>query len=211
MDLSTNHALRPTGLLGGSFDPVHHVHLALARMALHTLNLVEVQFIPAAQPWQRGALGASPAQRLAMLQLAIANEPGLTVNSVEIDRGGPTYTIDTLRALPSPAPGAPRPVWILGSDQLVNFCTWHAWRDIVERVDLAVAVRPGSDAQPPAELAALLHPASGPARLHTLPLDPQALSATDIRQRVAQGLSIDSLTPAPVVDYIRTHHLYSSL
>jgi len=136
------------GLLGGSFDPVHLAHLALARTALHELNLTEVQLIPAANPWQRAALNATPVHRLRMIELAIADQTGLVVNPIEINRGGATYTIDTLRALP---PG-PRYIWILGADQLANFCTWHGWQDIVTRVDLAVAVRPGTPLAPPDEL-----------------------------------------------------------
>ena len=130
--------MKRIGLLGGSFDPVHLAHVALAQSALSALALEQVQLIPTANPWQREALQATPAQRLDMLALAIADQPGLAVNPIEIERGGATYTIDTLRALPGDA----RYVWLLGADQLANFCTWRAWDEIAERVDMAVAVRP---------------------------------------------------------------------
>ena len=144
--------MKRIGLLGGSFDPVHLAHVALAQSALSALALEQVQLIPTANPWQREALQATPAQRLDMLALAIADQPGPAVNPIEIERGGATYTIDTLRALPGDA----RYVWLLGADQLANFCTWRAWDEIAERVDMAVAVRPGTPLAPPAELAARL-------------------------------------------------------
>ncbi|KAG0750982.1 hypothetical protein G6F24_014752 [Rhizopus arrhizus] len=142
--------LKRIGLLGGSFDPVHVAHLALSKNALQNLGLAAVELIPAANPWQRAALHATGQQRCAMLDLAIAGHDGLVVNPIEIERGGATYTIDTLRALPQDA----RYVWLLGADQLANFCTWRNWRDIASLVDLAVATRPGPPLPPPAELAA---------------------------------------------------------
>src|SRR5690606_20271707 len=123
------------GLLGGSFDPPHLAHIALAQAALRELHLQEVQLIPASAPWQRGSLAAAPEQRLAMLKLAVHQAHGLSVNPVEIQRGGKTYTIDTVRQLPA----GPHYVWILGADQLANFCTWHAWQEIASRVSIAVA------------------------------------------------------------------------
>ena len=125
------------GLFGGSFDPVHSAHLALARTALSSLKLHQVQLIPAGQPWQRAPLGASPGQRLDMLKLAVGNTPGLVINPIEIERNGPTYTIETLEALTV----GPEYFWLLGSDQLVNFCTWNRWQEIVQRVTLVVAQR----------------------------------------------------------------------
>lgn len=116
--------LKRVGLLGGSFDPIHKAHIALALAAFEQLQLDQVQLLPAAQPWQRDALGASTQDRLAMAELATQSHHGLQVNPVEIERGGPTYTIDTVRSLPAGS----RYYWILGSDQLHNFCSWNDWQ-----------------------------------------------------------------------------------
>ncbi len=194
--------MKRIGLLGGSFDPVHVAHVALAENALQALGLAQVQLIPAANPWQRAALHASEAQRRDMLELAIAGHDGLVVNPIELDRGGATYTVDTLRALPADA----RYVWLLGADQLANFCTWHDWQEISQRVDLAVATRPGTPLAPPAELAAWL--GSLGRQLEELPFAPMPVSASQIRQRLANNESTDGLLAAPVAAYIAAHHLY---
>lgn len=194
--------MKRIGLLGGSFDPVHVAHIALAQNALQTLGLAEVQLIPAANPWQRAALHATAEQRRDMLQLAIAGHAGLVVNPIEIERGGATYTIDTLRALPQDA----RYVWLLGTDQLANFCTWRNWQDIASLVDLAVATRPGTALNAPPALAEHLR---GQGReLLELPFAPMPVSASQIRQRLAQGESTDGLLATPVAAYIAAHHLY---
>lgn len=190
------------GLLGGSFDPVHLAHLELARQAKRHLVLDGVTMIPAARPWQRDALGASAQQRLDMLRIAIGDEAGLEVSTVEIDRGGPTYTIDTLRALPA----GPDYFWILGADQLENFCSWEQWEDITARVRLAVAARPGASLNAPPALQARLENLGR--ELHVIPMLPIALSATAIRQRLARGQSIEAMLHPGVAQYIQRHGLY---
>lgn len=191
------------GLLGGSFDPVHEAHIALALAALRTLGLDEIQLIPAAAPWQRGNLKAAPEHRLRMLEIVAAKHPGLTTNPIEIERGGATYTVDTLRAMPC----GPHYVWLLGADQLANFCTWRAWREIAERVTLAVAVRPGTPLRAPDELAAWL--ADHHRTLEQLPLQPLDVSASDIRARLASGAPTPGLLDPDVAAYIAAHHLYT--
>lgn len=203
MTAGATHGPRRIGLLGGSFDPVHEAHIALALAALRELGLDEVQLIPAAQPWQRAGLQATPQQRLHMLELAAAGHPGLTVNPIEIERGGPTYTVDTIRALP-PGPGY---VWLMGADQLANFCTWNGWREIASSVDLAVAVRPGTPMRAPDELARLL--ASQGRALRELPFAPQAVSASLIRERLSRGESVEGLLAPAVAAYIAAHGLYA--
>lgn len=200
--LQTDKPLR-IGLLGGSFDPIHLAHLALAQAALSELRLDQLQFIPAANPWQRAPLNAAPQHRLRMIELAIADQPSLVVNPIEIERGGATYTVDTLRALPS----APHYVWILGADQLANFCTWHSWREIAQRVDLAVAVRPGTPLAPPAELIDWLGSLDS-RQIITLPFSPMTISASDIRARLARGDTTDGLLAPKVAEYISTYGLY---
>lgn len=192
------------GLLGGSFDPIHHAHLSLARAAIKQAGLDEVQFIPAGQPWQRAKLKASPQDRAAMVRLAIGNEPGFRLNTIEIERQGPTYTVETLRALP---PG-PDYYWILGADQLKNFCTWSDWETIARMVTLLVALRPQYDLSIPPALDSLIK--AGAARVQSLPFEPMATSATRVREHLAQGQSVaDDLAP-DVIRYIQTHHLYQT-
>jgi nicotinate-nucleotide adenylyltransferase len=174
----------------------------LARTALQALDLTEVQLIPAAQPWQRAPLGASSAQRCAMIELAIADEPGLVLNRIEIERGGETYTVDTIVALPQNRAY----VWLLGTDQLANFCTWRDWQAIVRKIDLAVAIRPGARVEPPAQLADLLRNARR--RLEVLPFTPMAISASEIRRRLAQGEPTHGMLRPQVAAYIARHGLY---
>ena len=190
------------GLLGGSFDPVHRAHLTLANTALVELNLDQVQLIPAGQPWQRPPLGASTTDRLTMTRLAVGQQAGLFVNSVEIDRNGPTYTIETLESLPE----GPEYFWILGADQLANFCTWRRWSEIVSRVQLVVAQRPGSELIIPPELAIWLN--TNNKRLIHLPFEPLDISANEIRQRIARGESTADFLPEAVGQYITARGLY---
>jgi len=190
------------GLLGGSFDPVHSAHLVLAQTALAELSLDEVQLIPAGQPWQRPPLGASPAHRLAMIELAVGQTDGLRVNPIEINRTGPTYTVETLALLPKEH----EYFWILGADQLENFCTWRDWSIIANKVQLVVAQRPGSNVAAPAALAAWL--TQNYRHLVHLPFDPLDVSANEIRQRIARGDSTCDLIPEAVGQYITEHGLY---
>jgi nicotinate-nucleotide adenylyltransferase len=193
------------GLLGGSFDPVHNAHLSLAHAALNALKLDQVQLIPAGQPWQRAPLGASPEHRLEMLRLATRDTSAFKVNPIEIHRIGPTYTIETLQALDP----AHEYFWILGADQLTNFCTWHQWTDIVERVHLAVAQRPGSTIVAPDALKQWL--STHQRKLLEIPFQPLDVSATAIRKRIAQKQSAQDLLPEVVEQYILEHGLYRPL
>lgn len=195
-------AIKKTGLLGGSFDPVHLAHIALAETARQTLGLEDVQLIPAADPWQRSPLAGTGEQRLAMLEIATQDYPHLQVNPIEILRGGITYTIDTLRQLPDTG----EYYWILGTDQLRNFCSWHCWQEIASLVTLAVAQRPGSSLVPPQDLADYLAKTGG--KLIELPFEPTSISATQIRQRLAMGESTDMMLDVAVAQYIQQNGLY---
>lgn len=194
---------KKTGLLGGSFDPVHVAHIALADAAYHTLGLDSVQLIPAGNPWQRAPLAASAHHRLAMLKLAAGQRTWLHINPIEISRSGPTYTIDTIEQLSQDSDY----YWILGSDQLENFCSWHRWRDIAQRVSLVVARRPGTSLTAPEPLEEYLN-SLGQAVIH-LPFNPQAVSATEIRTRLAQGKCADHFLDPAVAAYIRHHRIYT--
>jgi nicotinate-nucleotide adenylyltransferase len=188
------------GLLGGSFDPVHRAHTALALAALDALSRDHVELLPAARPWQRSTLSAGPAHRLRMLEIACRGDARLQVNPLELQRTGPTYTIDTLMALPQ----GPHYTWIMGADQLANFCTWHDWRGIIERVQLAVAQRPGTPLTTPPVLAEALAP--GAPRL--IPFAARNFSATLIRESLAAGRPVNDMLDPGVQDYIRAHQLY---
>jgi nicotinate-nucleotide adenylyltransferase len=193
-------AARRIGILGGSFDPIHLAHLELGRTAVRALALDELRIIPAGQPWQRAALAATPAQRLEMVRLATANEPIFRVDSREIERNGPTYTIDTVTSLVQELPQAT--FWlILGGDQIANFTTWRDWRGILNRCRLAVAERAGNPISIPAELAGV--------PMDRIPMPAMAISATAIRAGLAGGnQGTNGLLPQNVLDYIRKHNLY---
>lgn len=195
-------ALKKIGLLGGSFDPIHRGHIALALSALEHIGLDEVQLIPAADPWQKEPLKASAVDRLNMAKLAAHQHPGLRVNPSEINRGGKTYTIETLENLPRDA----QYFWILGSDQLSNFCTWHRWEDILIHVHLVVAARPGRPIEHPGPLTYVLDILKKP--LIELPFEPVDIASTQLRAALHTGRPVDNALDADVLDYIKTHHLY---
>jgi len=190
------------GLLGGSFDPVHLAHVALANHAVHYLNLNTLELIPAANPWQRPPLLASPAHRLEMLRLATENHPKLSINTLELNRKGPTYTIDTLQQLPQ----GPSYFWVLGSDQLQNFCTWKGWQQILNYVTLAVAKRPGSNVSLPEPLNHFIQKQQK--TFYTLNFKPMNISATQIRHRLKHNLSTTGMLDPKVQQYIKRHQLY---
>jgi nicotinate-nucleotide adenylyltransferase len=194
---------RRVGLFGGSFDPVHEAHLALARSALQALALDEVWFIPAGLAWQKGGSAASGADRAAMVALAIAGEPRFKLERCELERAGPSYTFDTVQQLSAREPATQ---WwlILGQDQLAGLPTWHRWCELAASVKFAIAARAGAVVRAPEELRALNVVVS------EVPLPPLPISASDIRARVAAGREIASLVPAPVAGYIAEHGLYRS-
>ena len=192
------------GLLGGTFDPVHNAHVALARAALEELRLAEVRWIPAGQPWQKTTTrDVTPAvHRVAMVERAIAGEPHFALDRIEVDRDGPTFTFDTVRGLQTTHPTTQ---WflIIGADQYATLHTWHDWRELLALVTLAVANRPG--AAPPVDAAVLRHPH------RAVPLPMLDISSTDIRTRVAAGQDISKLVPAPVASYIDSQGLYRGM
>jgi nicotinate-nucleotide adenylyltransferase len=190
---------RRIGLFGGSFDPPHNAHLALAHCALDELKLDEVRWIPAGAPWQKTRVMTPAAQREAMVALAISDEPRFVLDRCEIEREGPTYTIDTVHALQARYPASE---WFLliGQDQYAGLPTWRGWQELLGLVLLAVANRPGS--------VPAVHPDVIRSRQRTVPLPMLDISATQIRRRVADGKPIDHLVPPGVARYIADHHLY---
>jgi nicotinate-nucleotide adenylyltransferase len=136
-------AAGPVGILGGTFDPIHHAHLRLALEAWMACGLDHVRFIPSATPPHRTAPGASAVHRLAMVELAIAGNPAFVADRRELDRAMPSYTIDTVASLRTDL-GAARPLClIVGADAFALFETWRRWRELLDQVHLIVAHRPG--------------------------------------------------------------------
>jgi nicotinate-nucleotide adenylyltransferase len=187
------------GLFGGTFDPPHNAHVALARAAQHALKLDEVRWIPAGQPWQKARTITAAAHREAMVRAAIDGEPRFVLDRIELEREGPSYTIDTVNALHARQPQAEL-FLVIGADQYAGLHSWRGWQELVGRVTLAVANRPGPTPAVHPEVLRFAH--------RVVPLPMLDISATDIRERVARGVPIDSLVPPAVARYIKTHALY---
>jgi nicotinate-nucleotide adenylyltransferase len=224
-------------LLGGSFDPVHHGHVALARLFCALLRPDALRLLPA-KPWQKSSLRASDEARVAMLELAFREfrDSGLPVviDRREIERGSASYTVDTLRGLRAELGPDASIVFLMGADQLQNLDSWRDWQQLFELANIGVAARPAytleQEALPPAvahELAPRLAPPeqvrTTPAGLvclaHTLAVD---ISATQVRAALRDGhaqgtdakaqakAEVNSLVPSLVLDYIQQHHLYKN-
>ncbi|MBI3368922.1 MAG: nicotinate (nicotinamide) nucleotide adenylyltransferase [Burkholderiales bacterium] len=192
------------GLLGGSFDPPHLAHLALARGAIAQLRLDELRWLPAGAPWQKAGRAIEDAvHRSAMVAMQIAGEPRMALDERELRRDGPTYSIDTLRELDAEQPNEE---WLLliGQDQYARFDTWRDWREILARVTLAVAARSGKPPLAPPALADMPH------RVVALAMPRVDISGSAIRARRAAGLEIASLVGDAVAGYIDRHALYVS-
>jgi nicotinate-nucleotide adenylyltransferase len=198
------------GMLGGTFDPIHAGHLALARVALEQLGLERILFVPAGRPpHKRGRPITPPEDRLAMVELAIADEPRFGVSKIEIDRPGPSYTADTAEALVAERATDDAPVKltvILSAESFADLPSWHEPARLLRLARIAVAPRPGHPPPTPTWLAQRLHGFAD--RVDVLEGPHLDISATDIRARVADGRSIQGLVPPPVAAYIEAHHLY---
>ncbi len=193
------------GLLGGTFDPVHCGHLAVARQVKDAGALDGVWLIPAARSPFRGAPHASAAHRVAMCRLAVQGRPWLEVRDLELSRPAPSYTIDTLRALAKAHPDADF-VFIVGMDALEAMAAWRDTAAILAICELVAVARPGFAAALPADLARE-HPESA-TRIRILRDGASDIAASDVRRRVAAGDSLESLVPDAVATYIRRHGLY---
>ncbi|MGC9457761.1 MAG: nicotinate-nucleotide adenylyltransferase, partial [Halothiobacillaceae bacterium] len=193
------------GLLGGTFDPVHLGHLRLAEEVREALALEKVRFLPAARPPHRDDPQTDGAQRLRLVELAVADHPNFVVDDREFSRAGRSYTVDTLASIREEI-GQSRPlVLIMGMDAFNGFTRWHRWADILEQASVAVATRPGAEPGPeardlltergvsPAELAEV--PAG---RICCVPITRLDISATAIRERLARGGSLRYLVPEAV-------------
>lgn len=210
-----------TGILGGTFDPVHLGHLALADAALARLPLAEVLWLPSGKPGHRAAPQASARDRLAMLRLATADHARYRVDASELESGQPTYTVNTLTRMRAALGSAQPLVLLLGSDSFLSLPTWLRWRELFDLAHVAVASRPGhspADGAPEPALAAEIArrsarpeqlAASAAGRIVYFPMPPTDISASAVRAGIAAGREVHDLLPAAVLAYIRTQHLYS--
>ena len=195
------------GVMGGTFDPIHLGHLLIAEEARERLGLDLVLFIPTGQPYLRpGSPAASAAHRLAMTRLGVADNPGFDVSAMEVERPGPTYTLDTLQALARERGEGLELFFVLGVDSARTLPRWHEPAQVLARCTPVVVVRPGAGAWDPRELDAL---SPGVSRRAAHLTGPQlGISGTELRRRVACGESIRYWVPRPVEEYIAEHKLY---
>lgn len=208
------------GILGGTFDPVHLGHVALAQAALAGLPLSEVLWLPSGSPGHRAPPAASARDRLAMLTLATAGNPRYRIDAGELDRSEPTYTVHTLTRLRAQL-GSEQPlVLLLGSDSFLSLPTWLRWRELFDLAHIAHASRPGhlpSDGGPAPELSAEIArrsargeqlAASAAGRIASFDMPPVDISSSAVRAQLAAGEDIRHLLPAAVLAYIQSQHLY---
>jgi nicotinate-nucleotide adenylyltransferase len=194
------------GIFGGAFDPPHLAHRALLEAALAELQLDALHVVPTGQAWHKPRQLSAAAHRLAMLQLAFSDQPKIVIDTQEIDRSGPSYTIDTLHHIASAAPGAEL-FLIMGADQAAALTTWRAWQEIVNIAIICVAYRADSTGATGLFDAEKLFPK----RFIHLKMPPLSLSATHIRTQIGDGKSVQSLVSEPVARYIAAHHLYQTV
>jgi nicotinate-nucleotide adenylyltransferase len=194
------------GIMGGTFDPVHYGHLIVANEVAQLLDLESVIFSPAARPWHKAADHlAPPEDRLEMLSLALEAAPDFVVSTVDLDRGGDTYTIDTLEDLDAQFeamyPGESVDwFFITGADALASLHGWKAPTELLQRATFVGVSRTGHELELPA--------IAGADRIILVEIDEIDISSSGIRDRLALGETIDGLVPDVVADYIREHGLY---
>ena len=195
------------GVLGGTFDPIHIGHIIVAEEVRARLDLAEVLFVPAGQPWLKEARPILAAEhRVQMVRLAIAEGPCFRLSTIEIERAGPSYTVDTVTELQAQLGTGDELFFILGWDNLARLPQWREPSRLIKTCRLVAVPRPGYSLPDLASLEAVIPGLSR--RLILLEKPEIDIDATEIRDRVAQGLPISHLVPGPVDDYIRQHKLY---
>ncbi len=214
----------PLVFLGGTFDPVHYGHLRIATDVRKALG-VPVSLVPSADPPHRGSPGAPAADRVAMLELAVAGLEGISIDLTEIERGGRSYTVDTLIAKRAQWPDRPL-AWVVGADAFAGLPRWHRHRELLTLAHLIVVERPGLDlrarltgeladlwnARATTDVGALSRAPAG--AILCVPTAPNPISATTIRATLAHvprdREALIRLLPAAVLTYIESHHLYGA-
>jgi nicotinate-nucleotide adenylyltransferase len=188
---------RRLGVMGGTFDPIHNGHLVAASEVAAALNLDEVLFVPTGQPWQKDDVTAT-SDRYLMTEIATAANPQFKVSRIDIDRGGPTYTVDTLRELHSLHPEADL-FFITGADAVTSIATWKDSSELWNLAKFVAVTRPGH---------VLDLPDAPVGAIEVLEIPALAISSTDIRRRIAESKPIWYLVPDGIVQFISKHGLY---
>jgi nicotinate-nucleotide adenylyltransferase len=209
------------GVLGGTFDPIHHGHLAAAAAAQQSLDLGAIVLVPSRIPPHRAdPVGASAEQRYEMASLAAAGRPGWTASRIEIDREGPSYTFDTLAELqrhmsirrqPDTAASSTQIFFILGADAFAEIATWFRFPDVLDLANFVVVSRPGITLDSLRERvpSAFDRQSSAQTRVILVESNTPDISSTDIRRRVRARQPLSGLVPDTVAEYIRAHRLYA--
>ena len=202
------------GLFGGTFDPVHYGHLRSALEVKDRFDLTEIRLIPSAQPPHREQPSVTAESRLKMLALAIEGQPDLKIDDRELKRSGPSYMVDTLKSIRDES--ATQPLWLfIGSDAFNQLTTWHEWQAIFNYAHIVVLTRPNYEAQAlnaffvahlATDSAELAEAPAG--KLYFQPVRQLDISATAIREMIAQKKNPGFLIPDKVLTYIRQHQLY---
>ncbi len=210
---SARSAKRQFGVLGGTFDPIHVGHLIIAQEVVSALRLDQLFFLPAGDPPHKRDHTITPApQRVRMVELAIAGNPAFALSLVDVERPGPSFTVDTLKLLHEQWGPETTIAFVIGWDMLDDLLTWHDPAGVVQQVDKLIAVhRPGYQVDP--DYLAQLEKAIPGLKSRLTPLEaPQiAISSSDLRERVASGRTVRYQIPEAVEQYILTHGLYHRL
>ena len=192
--------MRRIGVMGGTFDPIHHGHLVAASEVAASFDLEEVVFVPTGAPWQKVEREVSPAEdRYLMTVIATASDRRFSVSRADVDRGGPTYTIDTLRDLRAGYPDIEEFYFITGADALAQLLSWREVESLYALAHFVGVTRPGHT---------LVDPGLPAGEVTLFEIPALAISSTDIRSRVAAGRPIDYLVPDGVARYITKRRLY---
>ncbi|WP_205745871.1 nicotinate-nucleotide adenylyltransferase [Egibacter rhizosphaerae] len=190
------------GIMGGTFDPIHLGHLVTAEQARADLGLDEVVFLPAGQPWQKDDDATSAEHRYLMTVLATAGNPSFSVSRLEVDRDGPTYTVQTLRELRAALPETVL-YFVTGADAILNILTWKDADECLELAVFVAATRPGYDL-------AKLEAQGVREQVQVLDVPALAISSTDVRSRFQRGRAVRYLIPREVEEFVRKHGLYGT-
>ncbi len=191
---------RKIGVMGGTFDPIHNGHVSVAASLVDLFDLDRVLFVPAGRPWQKEGY-SSAEDRWMMTALAAATHPRFEASRMEIDRKGPTYTVDTMAVLRDFYGPDAALFFIAGVDAVLTLGTWHGAGDLGALAEVIAVPRPGYDP-------AALRPGADWPVVHLAEIPETDVSSTEIRRRVREGLSVDDLVPPVVAEYVAEHDLY---